>query len=701
VKEFLTRNFAKLKSPANLRTDPSGHAALGYPRARGGHSVAVQDLVAIGYFLGQGIDQLLNDGTSLSEQTDISRFRFSRFGSKSIRSGALFKGRVAERQLAGKRAGEKDYKNRLSHAVVDHQEALERACFWVLDQVDHIPVMPIEAGEKGLKTRFPTTSLTACNLVQQILRKSIDSIMIQDCRMAEGLGAPKASSFKSSADFYSQDMSFATDMHPFWLTRAVYEELAELDTRLQKYLPYYDKHFGPRRLVLNTKHPSCDISEIRYYQWGSPVSIEAPALHPFIQHAGSDFSSLRLTMRGKVPLPHVRKAIDYMAAYREWLREISGPGVGPLTKRGAMMGDPTSFPVMPLMSAFAARAAHHSRFDGMLTGDDAAYSGFGRSKIAPYEAAMQSVGGVISVKKTEWHRKKAIFCEAPYYEGRKIGFQFLSNWVAPPGGSKGEVNWITQSLTVVQQNKDAGRPSIAGLWEHSPLWRSQQAAYLMGLPIGAAPEFGGGNHPRFSKTSTKWHASWLGYLTQMPLAELISGSGLGVFPSPYQDVRRIAADFVVKEVSEAKDNSSLVRLQLQELVSQGHDLDGFEPPESYDTQEAITDAGTLNRTFDEVCDEAASPLIKNALYYRTPIEPGHVPSIRRAVRKFQCKVVKSRPWNGTYAEVAREVRRRKAIYVTRGYRLPKFAEPAYGLERTTPLQRARLSHWVEGRVAFR
>jgi hypothetical protein len=696
VRKFLAKGFSKLADPANLRTDPSGHAALGYSRLRGGHCSAVQDLVALGYFLKQGIHEL-DEFRPVSEQTDIGKFRVSRFLSSKVRGGTLFK---KSDKMTGKKITVNVYKNRLAHSSVDHQDALQTACLWVLDQVDYIPVLPIEAGEKGMKTRFPTCSLTACNLIQQILRKSIDAILIQDARMAEGLGAPKRSQFCSETKFYSQDMSFATDMQPFWLTRTVYEELAKLDVRLQKYLPYYDKIFGPRRLVINITNPPCDISKIDY-PFGEPVDIEAPMLLAEIRHAASDFDDLRKTVRGKVPLQHVKDACRYVHAFQKWLKDLSSPAVGPLTCRGAMMGDPTSFPVMPLMSAYAAHKAHHDSRDGMLTGDDAAYSGFGIEKIAPYETAMQSLGGFISVKKTEWNLKKAIFCETPYYEGRAQPCLFLSNWVAPPGGSKGEINWATQSLTVVQQNLTAGRPRTYGLWKYSPFWRFQQAAYLMGLPIGAPPEFGGVNHPKFPKFSVHWQSSWLGYLTTMPLAELVTGSGLGIFPSPYQDVRRMAADHVVSELFRMKDESILIREQIKEMERQTGERIEMEIPPNPVTYLAVTENGAINRTLDQVCDEAASPLIKSALYYRAPINPTKAPSIRRAVSKFRFKVRKSVPWKGSYLKVSREVRQRQMMYVGRTFRNQGLTDPVYGLERTRHLTRIRLEHWVDGRVAFR
>jgi hypothetical protein len=367
-----------------------------------------------------------------------------------------------------------------------------------------------------------------------------------------------------------------------------------------------------------------------------------------------------------------------------------------------MMGDPTSFPVMPLMSAFAAMEAKHDRYDGMLTGDDAAFSGFRKRQVAPYEAAMARLGGVISSKKTEWHQDKALFCEAPFIKGRRQRFMFLSNWVAPPGGSKGEVNWVNQSLTVVQQNRSQGVPQTAGLWEYSPLWRMQQAAYLLGLPIGAEPGFGGNAHPKFPCTSVKWHRKWVGYLSTMSAAELISGAGLAIFPSPYQDMRLKAAQYVEGVVEDRRKEVERFPELLSQYVAAGGDINDIEAPQPVCVSQPYTAAGTVHQTLVDCCDAAAAPLISASLYFRAPIEVKHAPSIQRASRRFFLKIRKAPPMNHRYVDARDELLSRSCKYVTKGLRIPSSRRIVYGLgEAVDPVQRVRLKHWAVGRVAFR
>jgi hypothetical protein len=704
VAKLLKRLSKECTKPANLRTAPSGHAALGYSRARGGHVAAVSDLTCIGYFLMQGLipweDAFENvEYEHLFRQSlfDVNRFDYA--------FGAGVNAPLLRLRYLGTRQEGYDSLLQSSGAGSRHQAALMRGCMWVMDQIDHVPVLPIEAGEKGMKTRFPTCSLSACNLMQQMLRRVIDHILVNDPRMAECFGADVPGQFTSTSQFYSQDMSFATDLHPHWLTREVYEALVPLDQRLEIFLPYFDKIFGPKRITLRFRTgPICDLSTLDLPDCSDaelPVQ-EAPLLPEAIRAVDPDSVMTRKTVRGRVPRAHLYEAMVFLSEYRKWLRLLSSPAAGPLTTVGAMMGDPTSFPVMPIMSAYAARKARHSRLDGKLTGDDAAFSGFGKNKVAPYERAMASLGGVISSSKTEWHKKKALFCEVPYVDGHRQKFTFLSNWVAPPGGSKGEINWLNQSLTVVQQNRNQGVRPGEGLWEYSPMWRMQQAAFLLGLPIAAEPGFGGALHPKFPRTSYGQHGKWIGYLATMTQAQMIAGAGLTLLPSPFQDLRLKAADRVVgdgfRRKAEIQEHQRLVDLYKE------HGIDPNElgpPPPPIFSSDASTPAGLAKPSLEEVCDQAAAPLISASLYHRGPVVVRHAPSILRMARVFRARIGRAPPKYFRYTAVRDEIKKRTELYVSRAYRPPTSQKVSYGLLPADPPSRYSATRWIRGRVEFR
>jgi hypothetical protein len=314
---------------------------------------------------------------------------------------------------------------------------------------------------------------------------------------------------------------------------------------------------------------------------------------------------------------------------------------------------------------------------------------------------MAELGGVISVHKSEWHKDKALFCEVPFYKSIPQKFTFLSYWVAPPGGSKGSINWLSQSLTVSADNRSQGKSHSEGLWSYSPLWRTQQAAYLMGLPIGAPPEFGGALHPKFPAASRSDHFKWLTYLSSLSASQLIAGTGLAVMPSPFQDLRNIGAR-KVQELLDA-NRSALANYSelVQNYVSQGGDPSDIPVPQALVTDCAYAANGRKLLSMEEVCDLAAAPLIAWELYFRAPIIAESAPSVRRAVQRFKNKVKKHRPIPGRYSNVRREVARKQAAYVRRNALPTGPRYNVYGLEQATLPKRTVLKHWVQGRVAWR
>jgi len=164
----------KPRDPLNvdLFTQPSNHAALGYPRSLGGHQTGVQDLILLGAYLvhpsrsevrsmdvsfGEESFDSRNQGIGMIEKLIMDRFTGLHEGPKSLAT------------LAD--GGHRFFLRRM-------QEYLWAGVKYVLDTIELVPVLPIYAEEKGLKVRYPTCTLTAANLVQQVLRRAADSYFI-------------------------------------------------------------------------------------------------------------------------------------------------------------------------------------------------------------------------------------------------------------------------------------------------------------------------------------------------------------------------------------------------------------------------------------------------------------------------------------------------------------------------------------------
>jgi len=683
VKEYLTR----IRSPvaADLRTQPSGHAAIGYTRSMGGHSTAIQDLTCIGYLLEQGITP---------EGVYTPRFGDNYTSRNEFTSAPFSKNRFGEKGKPINSPEEFPYSSleAMAESSGKHQDALIRGTLWVMDHVPVLPVLPIEAGEKGLKTRFPTCALTAGNLIQQILRRAIDHIMIKDPRMSNACGGDIPPVIPGRGPYYSQDMSNATDLHPFWLTRTVYEELAEVDHRLQKYVKYFDLLFGPKLLLLKPLEHAVSVGpgveDVELFDFS-----EAPRIPTELNFTSPDWVEERIVRSPFIPRRLVGLAKGYLRDYLDWLSLVTNPIYGVMTTTGAMMGDPTSFPLMPLMSAYCAELAGFPHNEGALTGDDAFYGKAYSRRVARYEATMPLLGGTISPEKTFVHLRKALFTENPYYDGLVQHHTTLSNWVAPPGGSKGQVNWVTQVLTIGQQNVNQGVDRKAGLWYFSPYWQMHKAAFLMGLPIGAPPELGGVGHPRFPCASVTDHFRWLTYLSGLSKEQLVSGTGLTLVASPHQLMRKKGADHVMAQINQGTAELQMLEAYCREYPSEAADIELPQPVvfgSNYDS------SGRVRPTLVEACDKAAGSLISWEFYFRSPVIVDRAPSIRKAVSRFRHRVSKCPPISGSYRNVHLELQRKRIAYVAPSL-IVRGRRKCYGLEQTGIARPIAKRHWIPGR----
>jgi hypothetical protein len=446
----------------------------------------------------------------------------------------------------------------------------------ILRMVPSIPVLAIVAPEKGMKTRLPTTTLTAAHIVMQPLRTALDELLRRDSRVSESLGGRlRMSLAREEGMWYSQDLSTATDCHPFWLTRTVYEELILLVPSLKWTEEFFDKLFGPRRLILPCVIPRPAPKFEGVAERLKPEAAMFAVKPNLFRQAGFDESDLYepvvldLTLAdclawgvvgtrmpsylmtsvsgfrpgAYVPVERAKVLsqvdlklslsqfwVSYSEALASW---ASLPHVE--TRRGAMMGDPTSWPVMPLATMFCAR---HVRVKKFLTcGDDALLPNMDQEKREAYDAMTARLGGVISKPKSFLHRSKGIFCEKPYVRGVPKPFTLLSYWVAPPGGSKGEVNWFNLPTSYSgfrsQQGLPSGRRALkrTGLWNftlHNAKWK---AAHELGIPIGGSDLMGGIGHPTYPKVPLRRRRRWGSYLSSRSVRDLVLFGGLSLVPN--------------------------------------------------------------------------------------------------------------------------------------------------------------------------
>jgi len=416
---------------------------------------------------------------------------------------------------------------------------LKAACIRIVKSMPHLPIHPVVAPEKGVKTRMPTKGMSASNLIQQTLRQLMDCFMREDERTSWSLGGSKRIDLSNEpGPWYSQDLSTATDYHPFWMTRTIYEELIPYASRANLGIEelctpeIFDKIFGPRIL-----YPYSD----------DPHLVPSP---PELKIRGEvvPFEAVTQVMFGQIYQPsHVPAYSDeemlfavsaYSVAYDNWISSLQHVPGAVITSTGAMMGEPTSWPGLAMVTAFSAHSVGVTKYD--TCGDDALLPRMTPEKVEAYDVTTASLGGKLSKDKSYVHETKGIFCEAPFENGVERPFWPRSIWTAPPGGSKGEVNWASAVSSFRSHANRFGVRTRAdlrdkGMFQYSALRREWAALVDLGVPLGATEMMGGLDHPSFPVIPKRYVHRWFDFLSGCKVRDLVVKGGLSLVP---QEVKR-------------------------------------------------------------------------------------------------------------------------------------------------------------------
>jgi hypothetical protein len=372
-------------------TDSSAGATLGYTRRDGGFSQATQDLVGLGLALikvDAGLSDTLYDleGNILTLSSVLENRDF-----KSLNLQGLNEVAVLQRL---------------------YSRAVNRAVEWTMERFSQIPFVALSAPEAGLKTRYPTISPVCVLHISQILRRAADSHLLRDPRNRESLGGkPEIRLGKLAGPWYSQDLTAATDLHPFWLQGVFYEELLAKHPKLEHLSKYLSKLFGPRKLISPNDYKSFmmqpearlpqnpykdllsmhwekalpNLSQVPYFTYevgtsklGSTVGNipsanvsanlpkrELPAFDP--QAAFLRYQSRKRTAKQRSTNRGLEIAEAHIAEWEAWWKEFDSlPGI--TTKTGNPMGEAASFPLLNLGTNFCAERAGLPKHGN--TGDD-------------------------------------------------------------------------------------------------------------------------------------------------------------------------------------------------------------------------------------------------------------------------------------------------------------------------------------------
>jgi hypothetical protein len=690
------RNYLREFRPeqaVHYTTIPSYHGSLGYTRRRGGFHEAVRDLVTLGCALTGGLPPTVE--VVLADPKDVSRSRktLRKFPGRikaDVRTESyLFAECIPSKEMAWSPGHAHLKPKALSRRLVSETEVLEdnaiAYCAWlqvavdhVLDRVPRIPVQALYADERGLKVRLPTKTLAAANLVHQLFRRAADSHLIQDRTCSADMGGKMHPARLEKGPYYSMDLTSATDKHPFWLINQFYEEVQAtgLHPQLNRYTRHRPKLLGSKHLV-TTNVPEAPVApDLLLFK--SKEALDEVAADRYNTTAKGNLGG-----RGSVGLVGIKRqeAQEYVLAYNAWLDEILALPGNPTTQ-GGMMGDASSFPLMPMISRYAASEAgiadisnrnHDSRQRNC--GDDSLVGRAEPAAVHKMERVVVSCGGTLSrgdpsngkPNKIYYHTKLGLFKEIPYLMGQALPVTFLSLLTAPPGGSKAELSWFTQAAATREHLREVGLRSGAVPWRLLPFQHTVSLAWKLGVPVREETGWGGIRHPTFPHgcEDVGLNSAWLAALNSVTLTGWACGSGFSILPS-----------------SPLRVSNRFQRKYADWLVAYSDELLSTQPLGQNDT--------AIRPTLAEAAAYMSAGVTAWELYTFSGEEPTHTPSVEAVSRKFSSTVYRkaralrleavpywwTEKWDNTRLAVAEK----KLRFLTDPTLLPLRHRRFYGLE---------------------
>jgi len=688
IKSYLQRYRPKEIDNISYPTDCSAGAALGYSRAEGGFAVATQDLVGLGLALMKASPRpadtiLMPDGSCFdicSVYYATAEHCFTGLG-QSGRAGYYYDPRIELDQL-----------NRLAALQKVYSKALNRAVEWTFERIDKIPFVALSAPEAGLKTRYPTLAPCAVLHVSQMLRRAADSHLLMDPRNREGLGGKAEIKLGHlRGPWYSQDLTSATDLHPFWLQRTFYEEILEEHPKLRIFSKHLGKLFGPRRLISPTVYKDwkkSDLGKLPPNPYKDLLTLDWEAARPNIMTPSyyynavdrdefaprwdddSDDEDLDLTPFFDSEGPAVDTARSHVLDWERWWDGVNKMPYT-TTETGDPMGEAASFPLMDLVTNFCGERAGLPKHGN--TGDDSRiplgqkakpqvlneppedrsskmndllqtlpprHQDWGpMDRLRVHELSLGELGAVLSrgdpregkPNKIFIHSKYSLYKEIPMRGDHRLPFIPTKLLSAPPGGSKGTINWFNQPTAVRQHCVDFQFNIPLRLWRKLPYWNETLAAFSYGVPVREAVMLGGVNHPVFphsAGTNPRNTQRWLSSLSSLTLVDWATGTGLSPLPSgEAQQVRHASKEWlkalVLSEQNRLNDETESQERRFTRF--------GFDP--------ALR--GPLP-SLKEAAEEATRYASSYLLYGVGPREFLQTPSIMAVSHKFHRQISKGR-----------------------------------------------------------
>lgn len=280
---------------------------------------------------------------------------------------------------------------------------------------------------------------------------------------------------------------------------------------------------------------------------------------PFVfKHSGLGYDKSKILIEDSFPNDPIRylkgdakSVLDAMA----FVCLVAQNSCDCITEKGAMMGEPTSWPGLPLMTLWCYEETVERNQWGNIqtTGDDA------RTWLLPLESEwftklLERRGSKVS-KTKDFFSDYGLYTELPFNDSSVIPVIPIANIVGPFGASKGTCNWASAPSSAVLAAARTHAQVPKWLWQMSRFWPQWIAASKAGVPIGFPWAFGGIEFPGRIKSTRVFGrvrgAQYGTFWASKSPWELISGTSMCVLKNPnkMKSLTEICEDAVVDSAS--------------------------------------------------------------------------------------------------------------------------------------------------------
>jgi len=301
---------------------------------------------------------------------------------------------------------------------------LVAACWNMIKLFPRNPIQILVLKERGGKYRIPTKSLVPVQVLGGIIRSRVNEILMRDPRIRASLTDEDYKVIKYQYDTFirSQDLSFATDNYSYSVMKEFYNKLLEKgvfkDIPFTKdYLEWIYPEQGRDIVIPETVCRSFKFNFGYRYTVTDKYWLDLYESKPLYKRHLKGILLPQITQYRSVFKDsydegekrfYKKRISEFEEEYVKFIKtEFKVVGT---QRRGPCMGEPLSWPILPIVSCYGFDRTHPPSFEMVTCGDDSAFrTTLERNR--NYDKYITALGATVNKNKDSIHKTRYIFTE--------------------------------------------------------------------------------------------------------------------------------------------------------------------------------------------------------------------------------------------------------------------------------------------------